>query len=82
MVSLWGSKTHNDQERAEDGGHGDNAPGDHGSSSARQRYREPDERTRLLPGGGYLSPDDPAVGAEQLCWPRSELTNTQLGVSI
>ncbi|KAL1988079.1 hypothetical protein VTN96DRAFT_1110 [Rasamsonia emersonii] len=61
MVSFWGPRSR----RA------DNNVSDHdrASSASRQRHREPDERTRLLPRGsgeGYLSPDDPAVSPYNL----------------
>lgn len=62
MVSLWTSK-----KKAEDGEDGDS--GGNSSAAVQQQhgrgsqYREPDERTRLLPPQNehYLSPDDPAV---------------------
>ncbi|KAL1970464.1 hypothetical protein VTN77DRAFT_4108 [Rasamsonia byssochlamydoides] len=67
MVSFLGSKSTNRPEE----GHGDNASdyGSSGSNPSQQTYREPDERTRLLPRGrgeGYLSPDDPAVSPYNL----------------
>lgn len=60
MVSLWGSKK---------GGEDGEGTASVGNSSSQQQhtqdgsYREPDERTRLLPPQNehYLSPDDPAV---------------------
>jgi hypothetical protein len=62
MVSLWGSGKNGEQR--EDG----NEDQPHAASSHHDthvRQAEADERTRLLPpqraGGGYLSPDDPAV---------------------
>lgn len=61
MVSLWGSKNNgDDQPRSRDV-----SPADaEGSREGSQRYRDPDERSRLLPPprrDGYLDPDDPAV---------------------
>lgn len=63
MVSLWGSKNNgngDDQPRSRDVSPADGE----GSRDGSQRYRDPDERSRLLPPprrDGYLDPDDPAV---------------------
>ncbi len=64
MVSLWGSKNNgngDDQPRSRDVSPADGE----GSRDGTQRYRDPDERSRLLPPpprrDGYLDPDDPAV---------------------
>lgn len=70
MVSLWGSQKQNGEEEEEETSHHRPASNDtenqrHGQSSGRHSTQDADERTRLLPPpgqGGYLRPDDPAVG--------------------
>ena len=61
MVSLWPSKNNGDDHSRSR----DVSPADgEGSREGSSRYRDPDERSRLLPPprrDGYLDPDDPAV---------------------
>lgn len=62
MVSLW----HKKKDNPEGGDQPAREEDDHQSSRSRQYrepYRDPDERTRLLPrdNAAYLNPDDPAV---------------------
>ncbi|KAI9812435.1 MAG: hypothetical protein M1827_004666 [Pycnora praestabilis] len=70
MVSLWGSKNGDGQDRS---GTATPQDGEPAEPSAPQQprpenHREPNERSRLLPPpqGGYLDPDDPAVSPYNL----------------
>ncbi|OJD15183.1 hypothetical protein AJ78_04546 [Emergomyces pasteurianus Ep9510] len=59
MSPLWGSRGHEEPTTEEE--HGENE----GTRRGRGRD-EPTERSRLLPRGGYLDPDDPAVSPYNL----------------
>ncbi|EEH11183.1 integral membrane protein [Histoplasma capsulatum G186AR] len=59
MSPLWGSRNHEEPGAEEE--HGENE-----ATERRQRRGEPTERTRLLPQGVYLDPDDPGVSPYNL----------------
>lgn len=66
MSSLWGSRAKNSG-RQENGDPAHTNEDGHASPRNRQdQHDDADERTRLLPGQGYLDPDDPAV-SESSC---------------
>lgn len=64
MSSLWGSGKAKNSGRQANGEHAHtNEDGNPSPHTRDNEHVDPDERTRLLPGGGqgYLDPDDPAV---------------------
>ncbi len=71
MVSLWGTKNDDDDDRLEsqDGETTPTNAGDSRQIPRRSGGDDADERTRLLPPRreGFLSPDDPAVSVSSRC---------------
>ncbi|EEQ86430.1 hypothetical protein RJZ56_004874 [Blastomyces dermatitidis] len=59
MSPLWGLRTREEHSEGEEHGEDEGAGRGH-------RREEPTERSRLLPRGGYLDPDDPAVSPYNL----------------